>query len=150
MKMIRCVLLTAAFCVSAHAAGSRPLGLTFGITRASHIVEATVESFTEEGFANIRITSELKGKNAPNILKRYTSGCFVYVAKTCLKKGERYIFLIYSDWNHMLLNIPIREIEGKTECFVPEWKKGEYTSVWRSLADVKKHIADEIVKAPAK
>lgn len=74
-------------------ADATPLTLDECLVRSQHVVDATIESFTNEGFANLKVNTVLMGENAP-IVAKWVHQCAVSTMREYGKVGSRWILCL--------------------------------------------------------
>lgn len=103
---------------SAHALYRDP-GLDVQIQASSHILDATVESFTGEGFIRIKVNSVLKGVEPPTTLERHY-GCRDRRMSRMTNLGKRYIFVVDNAGKGVSTWMEVRSENGVDECYLSE------------------------------
>jgi len=129
-------------------ADTSPLSFEINVEKSDHVVDASIESFTGDGFANLKIHSVLKGKNAPAIAK-WLHQCVVKTMKESAEKDSRWIFCLSPNGDTVNAIYKIRTTkEGALECGIFEVEKHQI--VWSPLETTQKRIADNAKKRTSK
>lgn len=105
---------------------------------AEHIVDATIEGFTDEGYAKLKIQAVYKGENPPLVAK-FVRSCTRDTAKSCLAAGTRAIFFLTQNGGLITGTCALRQAaDGTQEC--EEYKPATREKAWISIADFKKRV----------
>lgn len=127
---------------SAHALYLDP-GLDANICLSSHILDATVESFTDAGSIRIKINSVLKGTEPPAILERHY-GCRDQRMSRVTTLGKRYIFVVDREGKGVRAFMEVRTEKGLDECYIWEFVERDGARAtkysWLSIIDLKQRI----------
>lgn len=129
------VSLALTFC---HFARPDEAVLTFDqcLQSSSLIVDATIESFTEEGYANLKVHSVLKGGKSPTIVK-WVHRCTVQSVRDFGKVGSRWIFCSSGDSSSVKGLFEVRTAKDGSQ----EYRTSQTESEWISLAALKERLA---------
>ncbi|MBI3462390.1 MAG: HEAT repeat domain-containing protein [Planctomycetes bacterium] len=111
------------------------------VRKATAIVDATVEGFTEEGYARLTIHQHMKGKDAPTTIKRVWLTCIANRAPhTLLKAKARYVLCLHNDaiFEDSTAN-EVRIRDDAIECQFRDPRLG--TPEWIALSEFRAKLA---------
>lgn len=100
------------------------------------IFDATIESFTAEGYANVKVHSVLKGEKSPTRVM-WVNRCTILPVKSCGKEGSRWIFCGSGDGSSVKGMFEVRTTKDGTQ----EYRTSQTEAEWISLAAVKQRMA---------